>query len=58
MFLTITSAYVLTNKFKGKKLYVFLIFIALYFDGGVLANYLLIKNLGLLDSIFAMILPT
>lgn len=58
MILTITSAYVLTKNFKGKKLYVILIFIALYFDGGVLANYLLIKNLGLLDSVFAMILPT
>ncbi len=58
MFLTITSAYVLTKKFKGKKIYVFLIFIALYFDGGVLANYLLVKKIGLIDSIFAMILPT
>ena len=58
MILTVTSAYVLTRKFYGKKIYSFLIFMAMFFDGGLVSNYLLIKNLGLIDRIFSMILPT
>lgn len=58
LFLTITAAYVLTQNFYGKKLYVTLLFLTMFFDGGLIANYLLIKNLKLLDSILAMIMPT
>lgn len=58
MFLTVTAAYVLTQNFYGKKVYVTLLFLIMFFDGGLIANYLLIKNLKLIDSIFAMILPT
>ena len=57
LLLTITAAYVLTVDFPGKKFYVILIFIALFFDGGLIANYLVIKDLGLINSIFSMILP-
>lgn len=57
LILTITAAYVLTIDFPGKKIYISLIFIALFFDGGLIANYLVVKDLGLIDSIFAMILP-
>lgn len=58
MFLTVTAAYILTQNFYGKKVYVTLLFLTMFFDGGLIANYLLIKNLKLLNSIFAMILPT
>ena len=57
MFLTVTAAYVLTRDFWGKKIYVTLLFLTMFFDGGLIANYLLVKNLKLLDSIFAMIMP-
>lgn len=58
LFLTITAAYALNSDFPGKKIYVGLIFIALFLDGGLISNYLLISKIGLIDSIFSMILPT
>ena len=58
LFLSTTAAYVLTQKFPHKKFFVILIFLALFFDGGLISNYLLISNLGLIDSVFAMILPS
>ena len=58
LFLTITAAYVLNNAFPLKRIYVMLIFVALFFDGGLISNYLLIDKLGLINSIFSMVLPT
>lgn len=57
MFMNITTAYALTKPIPGKKfLYVF-VFIPMYFSGGMIPSYLLIKDLGLIDSIWALILP-
>ena len=58
LFLTITAAYVLNSSFPLKRIYVMLIFVALFFDGGLISNYLLISQLGLINSVFSMILPT
>ena len=58
LFLTITAAYILVQNFPGKKIYVSLLFIAMFFDGGLIANYLVVDSLGLIDTLFAMILPT
>ncbi len=43
-------------KLKGPIMTVFMI--AMYFNGGLIPTYLLIKNLGMLDSMWAVILPT
>lgn len=54
--LTIPSAYVLTKKnlpFHGVISWFF--FITMYINGGLIPNYLLIKNLGLLDNPLVMI---
>jgi putative aldouronate transport system permease protein len=58
LFLTITAAYVLNCEFNGKKIYVILIIISMFFDGGLIANYLVVSNLGLTNNVFSMILPT
>lgn len=58
MALTVICAYVLTKEFPGKKLLLYLIVFTIYFTGGLIPYYLLIKNLGLMDTIASMILPT
>lgn len=58
MFLTVTLAYALTKPFPGKKAVTYIIIFTMYFSGGLLPFYLLIKNLGMIDSIWSMIIPT
>jgi len=57
MLLTTTLAYVFTKQFFGKTFFLTLIIFTMYFSGGLIPFYLLIKDLGLVDNIFAMILP-
>lgn len=58
MFLTVTTAYVLTKTFPGKRIMQAIMIIPLYFGGGMVPYYLLIRDLGLMDSVWSMILPT
>lgn len=58
MFLTVTTAYVLTKAFPGKRIMQAIMIIPLYFGGGMVPYYLLIRDLGLMDSVWSMILPT
>ncbi len=57
--MTVFCAYPLSisDFFTGKYMANFLIF-TLYFNGGMIPTYLLVKSLGLLDSMWALILPS
>jgi putative aldouronate transport system permease protein len=44
--------------FVGKKFFTILFVITLFFGGGLIPTYLVIKNLGMLDTVWAIILPT
>ncbi|MGO4543689.1 carbohydrate ABC transporter permease [Paenibacillus sp. 2TAB23] len=58
MVLTIAMGYPLAKKkLKGRKLFMFVVVITMFFSGGIIPEYILIKNLGLLDSIWALVLP-
>lgn len=58
MFLTTTTAYVLSRPIlPGKRIITRLIIFTMYFSGGLVPYYILIKNLGLIDKLGAMILP-
>ena len=58
MVLTILMAYPLTKKrLKGRKFFSFLALFTMYFSGGTIPIYINIMELGLLDSIWALILP-
>lgn len=58
MFLSIIAAYSLSKKrLKGRAFFMFVIIITMYFSGGIIPDYLLVKNLGILNSIWALILP-
>ncbi len=58
MTLTVFAAYPLTKKrLKGRNLILLLIVFTMYFSGGIIPDYLLVKNLGLIDKVLALILP-
>jgi len=57
MLLTIFCAYALTKPIPGRKVIRFLIVFTMYFSGGLIPYYLLIKGLGLMGTYWVMILP-
>ncbi|PYE44513.1 carbohydrate ABC transporter permease [Paenibacillus barcinonensis] len=58
MVFTIAAAYPLTKKnLKGRKLFMYIIIITMFFSGGIIPEYLLIRDLHLINSIWALILP-
>ncbi|MEK5059014.1 sugar ABC transporter permease [Paenibacillus sp. FSL H7-0326] len=57
--MTIAAAYPLSRQdFKGRNAFTVLIVFTMFFSGGMIPTYLLIKDLGLLDTFWVMILPT
>ena len=44
-------------EFKGRDIYMNLLLFAMLFSGGMIPNYMLIKNLHLLNTVWALILP-
>lgn len=58
VFVTLLAAYPMSRSdFKGKGFFNTLFVITMFFGGGLIPTYLLISNLGLLDSMWAVILP-
>lgn len=59
LIMTVLCAYPLSKRYlKGRKiLMVFIVFI-MYFDAGIIPGYLVVKDLGLLNTPAALILPT
>jgi putative aldouronate transport system permease protein len=45
------------RRFMGRNMITLLIFFTMLFSGGMIPTYLLVKQLGLLDSIWALIIP-
>ena len=55
---TLLAAYPMSRAdFKGRKIFNVLFVITMFFGGGLIPTYLLISSLGLLDSMWAIILP-
>ncbi|MDR2184744.1 MAG: carbohydrate ABC transporter permease [Treponema sp.] len=58
MFLTTCAAYALSRpQLAGRRVLTFLCMFTMYFSGGIIPEYLLINSLGLLDTIWSLILP-
>jgi len=58
MLLTIFGAYALSRKWlMGRKYMMLLITIPMFFGGGLIPSYLLVRQLGLYDTLWALILP-
>ena len=57
--LTLLAAYPLSrDDFRGKKFFIVLFVFTMMFNGGLIPTYLLVKNLNLTDTMWAVILPT
>lgn len=56
--LTILAAYPLSrDDFRGRKFFMSLFLFTMMFSGGLIPTYLLVKNLGLVNTMWAVILP-
>lgn len=56
--LVVSAGYVLSRKdLPGRKTITFLLVLTLFFDGGIIPRFLVVRDLGLLDTVGAMVLP-
>ena len=58
MVLTVLMAYAFTKPIPGRNFFRFYMVFTMYFVGGLVPFYLLIKSLGLIDSFWVMVLPS
>lgn len=58
LFLTVMTAFALSKPIPGRKFFNYMIIFTMYFSGGLIPFYLVVKNLGLRNSILSMVLPT
>ena len=58
LFVTAFVAYGLSKSFPGKSLVMSLIIFTMFFRGGIIPNYILYKQMGLIDNRLVLILPT
>ncbi len=57
---TIPMAYAMTKtkkEFRARNVYMNLLIFAMLFNGGMIPTYILVRNLGLLNSIWSLVLP-
>jgi len=58
MLMTVIAAYPLTKpRLAGRNFFLFVIVVTMFFSGGMIPDYLLVKNLHLLDTIWVLVLP-
>ena len=58
MLLTTSGAFVLSvRRLPGRRILVAMIMFTMMFNGGIIPNYMTVKKLGLLDTLWAVILP-
>lgn len=60
MALTVLAAYPLSKtdrEFKGRTVFMWILIVALLFNGGLIPWFLVIRNLGLINTLWALILP-
>lgn len=58
LILTIPCGYAMSKKYlKGKNIFMFIFFFTMYFSGGMIPTYLLMRDLNLIDTIWVMIIP-
>ena len=59
MAMTILAAFALSRKdLYGRRVFMFLIVFTMYFSGGMIPFYFMVRNLGLSDTRWALIIPT
>ena len=57
----ILAAYPLSRPkkyFKGRQIYVIILIVTMFFNGGIVPSYIIISKLGMMNTIWALVLPT
>ena len=58
LIMTILGAYPLSRRdFRARAFFTFLIVFTMFFSGGLIPTYLVVKQLGLIDTLWAIVLP-
>lgn len=58
LFVTLPGAYALSRKdFTGRNFLMFMIVFTMFFEGGMIPTYLLVKSLGMVNTIWALLIP-
>ncbi len=60
LILTVLCAYPLSkpvHKFRARGIFVWILFFSMLFSGGLIPGYMLVFNLGLMDTIWSLVLP-
>ena len=59
LFMTSLCAYPLSKKsFPGRKIFTFLIVFTMFFGGGLIPRFLLVRRLGMFNTVWALVVPT
>lgn len=59
LFMTTLAAYPLSRRnFQGRRIYMSLFIVTLFFKGGIIPTYILVKNLGMNNTFWAILIPT
>lgn len=58
MLFSIAAGYPLTKgQLKGRRFFMYLIIVTMFFSGGIIPEYILIRDLNMLNSVWSLILP-
>ena len=58
LLVTIPAAYALSKSYlKGQRLFLFLAYFTVLFEGGIIPLYFVVKNLGMLNTLWALMIP-
>lgn len=58
LIMTILAAYPLSRrKFAGKNIIMFIMVFTMFFSGGMIPTYLIIKNIGMLNTMWSLVIP-
>ncbi|WP_238392457.1 carbohydrate ABC transporter permease [Paenibacillus antri] len=57
LFFTGTMAYALSRNIMGQRFFLFLVLFTILFSAGMIPTYLIVKETGLLNSLWALVLP-
>lgn len=59
LFVTLPAAYALSRKdFAGRNFFMGMFMVTMFFSGGLVPTYMLIKNLGMIDTVWAIVIPS
>ncbi|OPA79513.1 sugar ABC transporter permease [Paenibacillus selenitireducens] len=59
LFVTMPAAYALSRKdFVGRNFFMAMFMVTMFFGGGLVPTYLLVKNLGMVNTVWSIVLPS